>query len=414
MVILRYDSDFKKRAIVILKSTVTKFILFIIKVIYFPFSLIIILIFRCLAKFIIIRFVRLYSYSMGDYTISSELYLCYKLDDAKKNNFDLIYYENSKICNLYWHNIVKQSTGIKISSIIGHQIVKICEYMKWYEHIYSGYKNFGRDTDSLLEKYPLQLKLNESEIHKGKKFLKNLGITEKDKYICINVRDQAYHNDTSDVYRDSDIDHFVLAAETLANMGYYMFRMGSKVHKKFNTNHPKIFDYATNGMRNEFLDIFLGSECYFCISTGTGWDSVPALYRRPLIFVNCSPVAYFPTYFKNCIFQSKNHYSILENRFLTLSEIISRKICYSLSIEEFNRNSITLLENTPEEILATCLEMVTMLTTNIKDPDEEQLQVHFWKNYDFDLISKTGLPLHGKLNARHSISFLKKYPHWLS
>jgi putative glycosyltransferase (TIGR04372 family) len=197
-------------------------------------------------------------------------------------------------------------------------------------------------------------------------------------------------------------------------MGYYVFRMGSKVLKSFNTNHPKIFDYAANGMRTEFLDIFLGSQCYFCISTGTGWDSVPGLYRRPLVFVNLLPVGYYPTYFKNCIFQAKNHFSITENRYLTLSEIISKKICNFMSIKEFNDNSIELIENTPEEILSAGLEMLDLLNSNSFSPEEEHIQINFWKNFDFNLKSKTGLPLHGELNARHSLSFLKKYPHWLS
>ena len=43
--------------------------------------------------------------------------------------------------------------------------------------------------------------------------------------------------------------------------------MGESVQKPLSTNNPMIIDYATNGMRTDFLDIFR-SSLLFCISTG--------------------------------------------------------------------------------------------------------------------------------------------------
>ena len=71
-------------------------------------------------------------------------------------------------------------------------------------------------------------------------------------------------------YRDSEISTYVEAAEVLAEMGYTVFRMGALVKETLVSKHPRVIDYATNGMRTEFLDVFLGAYCAFCISTGSG------------------------------------------------------------------------------------------------------------------------------------------------
>lgn len=71
-------------------------------------------------------------------------------------------------------------------------------------------------------------------------------------------RDWSYHN-----YRDSDVSTYIKAAEAIAEMGYTVFRMGALVKEPLVSKHPKVIDYATNGMRTEFLDIFLVHTALF-------------------------------------------------------------------------------------------------------------------------------------------------------
>ena len=66
--------------------------------------------------------------------------------------------------------------------------------------------------------------------------------------------------------------------------------MGSTVHKKMDYKDKKFIDYPFLNYKNFFLDIYLMSKCEFCITTGTGMDSVPALFRRPIISVNFSDI----------------------------------------------------------------------------------------------------------------------------
>ena len=71
----------------------------------------------------------------------------------------------------------------------------------------------------------------------------------------------SYHN-----YRDTDIQNYVLAAEELTFRGYFVIRMGIHVHQAINSTDPKVIDYATNGMRSDFMDIFLGQMFVLQIS----------------------------------------------------------------------------------------------------------------------------------------------------
>jgi putative glycosyltransferase (TIGR04372 family) len=90
-----------------------------------------------------------------------------------------------------------------------------------------------------------------------------------------------YHN-----YRDSNIKNYILAAEALAARGYFVIRMGATVSQPMMTEHSNIIDYAYNGMRSDFMDIYLGAKCSFCISTGTGLDAIPEMLRRPIVYVH--------------------------------------------------------------------------------------------------------------------------------
>ena len=64
--------------------------------------------------------------------------------------------------------------------------------------------------------------------------------------------------------------------------------MGKAVNKKIENANPKIIDYANSKFRSDFLDIFLGYRCSFCIRTA-GFGGVPEIFRKPLV-VNEGPI----------------------------------------------------------------------------------------------------------------------------
>lgn len=149
-----------------------------------------------------------------------------------------------------------------------------------------------RDTNNLLAKMPKILNFSSYELKLGEEFLRSVGC-ENNKFVCLMVRDSTYlstirkDKDFSHYeYRDSKISTYLEGAEKLAELGYTVFRMGQIVKDPLKSSNSKVIDYATNGMRTEFLDIFLGAHCSFYVSTGTGIDTVAQIFRRPMLYLN--------------------------------------------------------------------------------------------------------------------------------
>ena len=92
--------------------------------------------------------------------------------------------------------------------------------------------------------------------------------------------DWSYHN-----YRDSEIDNYLLAAEALTERGYFVFRMGVVANKPMKSNNSKIIDYVNTELRSDFMDVYLGAKCSFCVSTKHGFEEVPLIFGRPIAFL---------------------------------------------------------------------------------------------------------------------------------
>ena len=98
-------------------------------------------------------------------------------------------------------------------------------------------------------------------------------------------------------YLSNDIDNYKESAMYLAQKGYWVFRMGKGAKKRFDIDHPKIFDYAFSDYRSDFLDVWLMANCNFCISTGTGIDAVATIFRRPILMINYIPISNIVSFF---------------------------------------------------------------------------------------------------------------------
>jgi len=289
------------------------------------------------------------------------------------------------------------------------------------EHVIKFNTSFARDIYNLYDKFPAHLKFTDEEKEYGDRALEGLGVPVGAKFICLNVRDSAYLNShipedwSEHDYRDSDIKNYVLASETLADLGYFVIRMGAKVHESLNSSNSKVIDYATNGRRNDFMDIYLGARCLFCISTGSGWDSVADLFRRPIVYVNYSPIGYLCTFRQNTISIIKHHFSVKLNRELSLSEIFQKEVGFSLSASDYKLKNITLIENSPEEIRDAAIEMLSRLNdcwpASICD---DVLQHQFKKIFTSCAINGYLVKiLHGEIRARFGTAFLRTNKNWV-
>src|SRR3990167_2744205 len=256
----------------------------------------------------------------------------------------------------------------------------------------------NQDIHGYFKKYQPHLSFTISEKKQGIKFLSDLGIPDGSPYVCLFVRDSAYlskyfpdrdwsyHN-----YRDCDIDNFRKAALFLADLGYYVIRMGKVVLKSLDVNHEKVIDYANCSIRSDFCDIYLTAHCDFFISTPSGLDGVAQIFRRPILLVN------MPIFVPGCLdywypsklFITKKFFDRTRNKFISLKEldnVLLNTVNFQKTSEDLNWIPI---ENDEDEILEAVREMVNS----------------FEKKNEEDSLSN---PLHGLLKTQ-----LKSIVKWL-
>jgi len=273
-----------------------------------------------------------------------------------------------------------------------------------------------RDVFNLLDKSAPHLKFSAEEELRGEVELAKMGIPIKNPFICLIVRDSAYLESHQPKdwsyhdYRDCDINNFILAAEKLAGKGYFVIRMGKKVNSMMSVDNPMIIDYAANGMQSDFMDVYLGAKCAFCVSTSTGFDAIPLIFRRPIVFVDMVPIGYLFTFCSKNIAILRHHYSNQLNRELTLSEIFDKGLGFALRTNDYESKGVKLIENSPEEICDVVIEMAENIenkwqsTSDIEDLQYKVYEIYH-KNSCFPLIAAI---VHGDIRIKFGSKYLRE------
>ena len=270
-----------------------------------------------------------------------------------------------------------------------------------------------RDIYNLFEKYPPHLSFTPEEHNRGAQGLRKLGIPLGAKWVYLIVRDSAKHPHLPyHSFRNTDIATYEPAAIALAERGYYVVRVGAKVAKKMGVIHPRIIDFASIAPYDDFMAIYLGAHCAFCLSSGTGPDAIPVIFRRPVCYVNYVPIEYLQTYHRRSLAIWKHHEK--DGKRMTPAEIYASGAGHFLTANEFADAGITLVDNTPEEITAVALEMADYLPSTYEtffygSEDNYESQSSFWDKFPRGVDAARNRPLHGKINMRIGAEFLRGY-----
>lgn len=387
----------------------------------FPFVLVI----RLVKSRLIFRFGYLMSSRIGHFAGNTEILLCER--DAgihtalRKPHIDIFYLGYKPIANqqllTMWKRLLRIWPGwivrpiTMVNNLIPGGVI----------HNITLSTQQDRDIYNLLDQIPPHLKFTDAELLRGESELRNLGVPSNAHFICLNVRDSAYlesqfkdadfsyHN-----YRDCNIENFILVAETLADLGFYVIRMGAKVRRPIESCHPRVIDYAMSTKRNDFMDIYLGAKCYFAISTSTGWDAIPYIFRRPICYVDMMPLGYSMSFVSGNLIIFKKLIKVASGKMLSVSEIFNSGLGFSLDGREYESKGVKVVENTPEEICDVAVEMLDRLN-GVKSYDEvdEELQKNFWNIFPVDALDINGIPLHGKISGRIGSGYLRNNPAWV-
>ena len=273
------------------------------------------------------------------------------------------------------------------------------------------------DFEGLFQTYPSNLRFDRQEEQSGEKFLAEIDCISKN-YVCLIVRDSKYLDQIRPDkkfdfynYRDSDIKSYRSASETLAARGFTVLRMGHIVAEKLQSANPKVIDYATNGMRTEFLDLFLGANCKMCITTDTGFDAITRIFRRPTFYVNLLPM--FP---KWTVVQPTIQYPkslIKSNEALTLKEIIESDLSFADHDSVYNEFGVTVVDMSSEELVDAVIEMAQRVEgTFVETPEQKEMQAKL-KHVLSTHPKLQPSPNYYPIRAQFASCFLSRYPNFL-
>lgn len=355
---------------------------------------------RLLEPIVMIRFGTLFVSRLGHLAGNTECYLCER--DAKGlKSFDICC-PVGEPANAYLLKMFSRVIHIWHWTTIVNEVGKRWKW--WEKHTFSD-AQWGRDIHHLMESSPPHLRFTKAEERRGQRALCELGIPESAKWVCIIGRDSlylkvkepwadySYHD-----FRDSDINNYRAAAVALMEHGYWVIRMGVHVDARMKLQAPQFIDYAVSGTRTEFMDIYLGAKCEFCISNSTGFDGIPMIFRRPILYVNEGPLGYLSTWMADSLAIWKHHWR--NGARMGVAEIFKSGAGMFTKASEYAQAGIRLEENTPEEIRDAALEMLKL---------GHESQEWFWRNYPRVVSPHNGLPLHGKIRLRIGQQFLDSY-----
>jgi putative glycosyltransferase (TIGR04372 family) len=370
------------------------------------------------------RLGRLPSHEIGHYATNVEVYLCEK--DAEVNS------HTKKSVDIWYRNPVARVSNQQLDKMWARTIrISDSPIIRYADAISrrlpgstkNSIQHHDRDAYALFDKMPPHLSFTSDEILEGEKFLDSVRTHPGQKFICLAVRDSSYKREqfgdrdvAKDDYRNNNIDNYQEVAEQLAKDGYLVFRMGAKVERPFVADSPLVIDYASNGMRSEFLDIYLGANCELFISSVLGIDSIPEIFRRPRLLTNYIPVGNFGKYGPRDLIIPKQYWLKSESRFLRFSEIVASTngLGSCTSSYEYETAGIELVENTPIEILQAACELLDLHQGSFKESEtDRQLIAKFWSNY----YRLNPAPIKSAASGQEpniGIEFLRNNLHWVN
>lgn len=378
-----------------------------------PLSIILLLVVRSIYPLIIVRMGWLISWRIGHYAGNVDMYLCEKkanINTVHGRSLD-VWCDRTKACNSQLRKMWGREINILPNAILYPVILLNDLIPGGGRHKIPKTKSDDKDILNLVSSVCQDPNLYFTCIEKkrGQMLLKELGVSGK--FVCLTVRDSAYlekqkkdcksnvdwsyHN-----YRDSDIDTYELAINRLIELGYYIIRMGVIVEKPIRLKSEYIIDYAYDGIRTDFMDVYLAYACDFCITTATGYDALPSLFRKPLCVVNYGHIEYFQT-FPDSITIFKKVRVLESGEYLSLRKIINKGIGRIVRTDDFYSAGVELVDNTSEEIRDAVVEMALRFSGK-------------WNDCWYDDVARSIVEeiykdseLNGEIQSRLGTSFLR-------
>jgi putative glycosyltransferase (TIGR04372 family) len=399
----------------VLKNKFSNFLYNLSLIPFLPIIVPIVILIRALKYFYLIRIGNLESNGIGHFSLPVEIYLSELECGIHKNSkvIDLWYLHkivSNKALRDKWreHLIILPRIILKpihlVNRIIPGGLDNEIPYRRIENTIYASANNTRPwqqvDIHDVISRTKPRVILTNEEKLQCERILKNVGFDPNKKYVCVNIRDSAFHSDvgTQD-HRNSSINEYIDAFSYLNELDYTVVRMGAKVTESLKRNNLIFFDYAMSGLRSELLDLYLISKCHFYIGTGAGLDMACSLFRKMTVFVNFSMIGTIPEIQYNSLVIFRK--LMINDQVVSLPDIIKNKFERITLSQDYEFNNIKLKKNSNEEIRAVLWEAHSRVNNtwklDLKDEDRQEI----FRNYYCEKTKKN------TIRARIGSEFLK-------
>lgn len=203
---------------------------------------------------------------------------------------------------------------------------------------------------------PTLLKLDDETAANGYRLLRRWGLTDKDWFVAIHVREGS-HRDQARL-PNADIKTYLPMINEIVNRGGYVVRMGSPLM----TPLPKmknVIDYAHAVERVDWMDVFLWAKAKFFVGTQSGGSEAAMCFDTPTIRSNFS--SYGHCFWSDKSFMVPKQYRIADNSLpLNLRDALRSPIphCESTVHQDFE---FEVIDNSEADLINAANEMFSRL-----------------------------------------------------
>ena len=380
------------------------------KIIFFPLNLIFVIILIMISPLFLVRIGRFRSDKIGHLSLEYEIHLAEKKLKIikKKNQFD-IWFKDNIITNNYLFNIRKNQFFI-VPNLFFKETYYLLKFLKLQNKFICDRFYSDSDVNNVLDKTKPSFQISKKEIDNNLNFLKKIGLKKNQKIITIHLRDSAFRglHEMTDYRNIYNFQDYYKSINYLINKGFFVIRTGQKVNYKFKIKNKNFLDYPFSNLKSEIMDMVIAKNSFFCISSGSGFDGIVRAFRKPVLFVNFSPIGYFQSYGSQNMTIFKHFKDKISKKFLSLDEILNKDIIYCSDGRVLKKKNIQVEENSEIEIKNAIIDMINFLNKKFDNKKYNLFNNRINKFFIEKIKSKNKHTTHFNIRSKIAPSFLKK------
>lgn len=338
------------------------------------------------------RINKIISHTIGEMTTPIEIYICERQEDFKKS--PTIWFMEKTIANQFIKKQWSKKLLILPRYILEPIYILFCSY-KIFNIFLEDYSKdsdevkrtlYGNrlkriDNKNVLLRHMPSIEFNSSEKKEGDDYLKKIGI-QNNLYFAFASRSSQFKNEKIETARNSNIYNKILGVKFMISKGYKAIRMGKNETERKIFNDSNIIDYAISNDRSDFLDIYLISKCEFMISSNSGINELPVLFRKPRLIVDYYDIPALEFHPLKLMIVPKKFKNLNTGNLINFEEAFEKKLNYIHINSKVNELGYDIIDNSELEIKKATENFFDLINNSLDLDEILQKQKNYWQNIE--------------------------------